>query len=319
MYVAAVSILFFLAILITCFVAVLIASEVLERRAKSSAGGQAIPTIEDESGLFREEVVSTISPWASLLQKFDFIEVIRVRTAEAELDWSVGRTCAMMLLAATITLALLSGVKWMPGLLVVLLSGAAGFGPYVYILRKRAERFSKFESLFPDALDSMCRALRAGHPFAAGMELLSAESVPPVSNEIRKTLEEWKLGMSWGQALDNLALRMPVIDVAIFVAAVKLQMRTGGRLGEALTKLAESMRENAAIRGEVKALAAHGKLTGTVLTLLPVGIAAVMMYVNPSQMAVLFEHPIGKNLVTGALACLVVAHFVIRKIVDIHI
>src|ERR1700694_3706345 len=140
MYVAAVSALFFLAILITCFVAVLIASEVLERRAKFSDGGQVIPIIEDESGLFRDEVVSTISPWASLLRKFDFIEVIRVRTTEADLDWSVGRTSAMMLLAATLTLAILSGVKWMPGLLVVLLSGAAGFGPYLYILSKRANR-----------------------------------------------------------------------------------------------------------------------------------------------------------------------------------
>jgi tight adherence protein B len=151
------------------------------------------------------------------------------------------------------------------------------------------------------------------------MEMLAAEAEEPVSGEMRTTVDEWKLGMTWDQALDNLVRRVPVLDVSIFVAAVRLQMKTGGKLGEVLSKLAESMRENGAIQGEVRALAAHGRITGAVLTGLPVVIAALMFYVNPSQMTILFTHPIGRNLVVIAMLLLVIAHFVIRKIVDIRI
>jgi tight adherence protein B len=149
------------------------------------------------------------------------------------------------------------------------------------------------------------------------MEVLANERTGPVALEIRKTLEEWKLGMTWNQALDNLSRRVPVLDVAIFVAAVKLHIRTGGKLGEVLSRLAESMRESGAIRGEVRGMAAQGKATGTVLTLLPVAIAVMIFIVNPQQMMILFTHPYGKNLIAAAIVCLILAHFIIRKIVEI--
>jgi len=161
--------------------------------------------------------------------------------------------------------------------------------------------------------------LKAGHPFAAGMDLLAVEARPPVSHEMKVVLDEWKLGMSWNQALDNLARRVPLTDVAIFVAAVKLQIRTGGKLGEVLGRLAESMRENVAIQGEVRALAAHGKTTGLVLTAMPVFIGLMMFWVNPDQMGLLLKSTLGRNLVAAAVICLVAAHFVIRKIVDIRL
>jgi tight adherence protein B len=191
--------------------------------------------------------------------------------------------------------------------------------PYFYILRTRSRRFTQFEHLFPEALDSLCRALRAGHPFSAGMELLALEATEPVASEMRRTLDEWKLGNTWNSALDSLAQRMPLVDVGVFVAAVKLHVKTGGRLGEVLGKLAESMRENNALQGEVRALAAHGRMTGLVLTFLPIAIALMMFYVNPAQMAILVQHPTGRILIGVAIACLVAAHFVIRKIVDIRL
>jgi len=104
--------------------------------------------------------------------------------------------------------------------------------PYFYILHLRTRKLEKFEKLFPEALDSLVRAgSGTGHPFAAGMEVLAGEALPPVATEMRKTLDEWKLGMQWNQALDNLTKRVPLTDVYVFVAAVKLQMKTGGRLG----------------------------------------------------------------------------------------
>jgi tight adherence protein B len=105
----------------------------------------------------------------------------------------------------------------------------------------------------------------------------------------------------------------------MFASAVQLQNRTGGKLNEVLGKLAENMRESVALKGEVRALAAHGKLTGAVLTVLPIAIALVMTAVNPSYLTILIHHPNGKYLIAAAVACLVVAHFVIRRIVDIKI
>ena len=125
--------------------------------------------------------------------------------------------------------------------------------------------------------------------------------------------------MGWNRALDNLGERMPLLEVHLFTSAVQLHARTGGRLSEVLGGLAENMREAIALQGEVRSLAAHGKLTGAILTILPIGIAIMMMIVSPGYMQVLFNHPWGKNLITAAVVCLVLAHFVIRKLVDIKV
>jgi tight adherence protein B len=313
---------FFIATFLVALIAVAVASQIMDRKSATPSPGTqelALTGLEGSTALLKDEEFSSISPLSRILEKFDFVDVIRLKTAEAELHWSVGRVVAMMMLAGIVTLVTLWSISWMPTLAVIILSGFAGLFPYFYILRKRSRRLNAFEIAFPDAIDSLCRALRAGHPFAAGMDLLSVEARAPVSTEMKIALDEWKLGMTWNQALDNLSRRVPLTDVAIFVAAVKLQIRTGGKLGEVLGRLAESMRENVAIQGEVKALAAHGKTTGAVLTGMPIFIGLVMFWVNPAQMGLLLEHPMGKNLVVAALCCLVIAHFVIRKIVDIRL
>jgi tight adherence protein B len=125
------------------------------------------------------------------------------------------------------------------------------------------------------------------------------------------------LGRSWEEAMDHLSQRLPLPEVGLFAAAVQLHNRTGGRLGEVLGTLAETIRESVALRGEVRALAAHGRMSGAVLTLLPIVIAGLLMVVNPSYLATLYRHPLGKHLVAAAIASLLVGHFVIRKIVDI--
>lgn len=322
MVVLVVTVVFFVATFLVALIAVAIASPIMDSQAAMpSAETQelALAGLLGSRALLKDEEVSSISPWSRFLEKFDFVHVIRTKTAEAELNWTVGRVIAMMLLAGILSLVTLAGISWMPAFAAVALSLIAGLMPYFYILHKRSKRLGCFEVAFPDAIDSLCRALRAGHPFAAGMDLLSVEAAAPISTEMKIALDEWKLGMTWNRALDNLAQRVPLTDVAIFSAAVKLQIRTGGKLGEVLGRLAESMRENVAIQGEVRALAAHGKITGMVLTAMPIFIGLVMFWVNPVQMGLLFQSPTGRNLIAAALICLVAAHFVIRKIVDIRL
>jgi tight adherence protein B len=154
---------------------------------------------------------------------------------------------------------------------------------------------------------------------SAAIDLVAVEAAPTVSTEMRKASVEANLGMGWPRALENLSQRIPLLEVNLFISAVVLHSRTGGKLSEVITSLAENMRESLALQGEVRALAAHGKLTGAILTILPVGIAIMMLMVSPGYMLVLYHHPWGKNLIAAAVGCLVLAHFVIRKLVDIKI
>jgi tight adherence protein B len=314
------SVLVFVTTFVAVALAVLIAWFTLQRIG-AEAAAEDVPNrlAEDAPAIFKNETLSTISLWAKLLERFDFVEIMRRQLSQADLNWSVGRLTALMLLAGTLTLALLMNEEWTPAWAAVAVAASVAAVPYLLVLRRRSRRFRRFEEGFPDALESLARAMRSGHPFASAMEIVAAESVAPVSTELRRATTEGNLGTSWEVALHNLCERVPLLEVYMFGSAVHLQTRTGGKLNEVLANLAETMRESTSLKGEVRALAAHGRLTGLVLTVLPLAISAVMMVVNPDYLVVLFQHPYGKYMIAAAVACLVLAHFLIRRIVDIKI
>lgn len=274
-------------------------------------------TAPAESILLRQERFSSITFWDSILNRFDFVEILKTRCEQADLNLSVGRITSMMLLIAAVGFAILT--RFIPGWAATLGGIFLGFTPYFYVVNKRNKRFRKFRENFPDVLDSLARALRAGYPLSAAMEMIALETAPPVSAEMRRTSTEANLGRGWPHALENLGQRIPLLEVHLFIAAVQLHARTGGKLSEVMVTMAENMREALALQGEVRSLAAHGKLTGLVLTILPIGIAIMMLFVSPQYMGVLFDHPIGKDLIAAAVICLILAHFVIRSIVDIEV
>ncbi|MGP0075813.1 MAG: type II secretion system F family protein [Bryobacteraceae bacterium] len=314
------SVLVFVTTFLAAGLAVLISWFALQRMgAEALAENLSEQYLEDGPSLLKEESLSTISPWARVLEKSDFVRIMHRHLLQAGLSWSVGRITLLMLLGASVALGITMQLEWMPGWAGLTIAVAVGALPYLYILRCRAKRFRQFEENFPDALDSLARSLRAGHPFAVAMDILTGECEQPVAGEMHQTAVEGNLGTSWERALSNLAERVPLLEVSMFASAVQLQNRTGGKLNEVLSTLAENMRESVALKGEVRALAAHGKLTGAVLTVLPIGIAVIMTIVNPSYLAVFLHHPYGKYLIAAAVVCLVAARFVIRKIVDIKI
>ncbi|MGA3189469.1 MAG: type II secretion system F family protein [Bryobacteraceae bacterium] len=290
----------------------------LKTRAEETEAEQGELSAADESGpLIRTERLSTINFWDNVLARFDFMEILRIRIAQADLDWSVGRVTIAMALAGAIAFVIFYRfLGFWPAAAASILAAIA---PYGYILHLRNKRFRKFAENFPDVLDSLSRALRAGYPLSASMDMIAGETVPPVSTEMRKTAAEANLGVGWTRALENLGQRVPLLEVNLFISAVALHSRTGGKLSDVMSGLAENMRESIALQGEIRSLAAHGKLTGLILTILPIVIALMMMYVSPGYMEVLYHHPYGKNLITAAVVCLILAHFVIRKIVDIKV
>jgi tight adherence protein B len=314
------SVLVFLTTFLAAGLAVLVGWFALQRLGAEALADDLSEHLFDEGPqLLKNESLSSISPWARLLEKSDFVRIMHRHLLQAGLSWSVGRVTLLMLLASSVALGFAMQFDWVPAWADLLLAVGVGALPYFYILRCRAKRFRQFEENFPDALDSLARSLRAGHPFPVAMDILAEECEQPVAAEMHQTAVEGNLGTSWERALSNLTERMPLLEVSMFASAVQLQNRTGGKLNEVLGTLAENMRESVALKGEVRALAAHGKMTGAVLTVLPLVIAIVMTIVNPSYLLVLVHHPNGKYLIGAAVGCLVLAHFVIRRIVDIKI
>lgn len=312
------SILVFVTTFVAVALAVLIAFFTLQRlRAEASA--EDVEEMLTAPTLLRANSLSTIGIWSKVLERFDFMEMLGRQLQQANMNWSVGRFTMLMLLAGTVTLAALSGVEAIPFWGSFLIATAVTFLPYLYVLNRRQKRFQRFEEHFPDALDSVARALRSGHPFASAMEIVAAEAEEPVASELRQATVEGNLGTSWEAALANLCARIPLLEVSLFASAVQLQARTGGKLNEVLGKIAENMRESVALKGEVRALAAHGRMTGIVLSLLPLFIAGMMMVVSPGYLVILVTAPQGKYLIAAATVCLILAHFIIQRLVDIRI
>jgi len=314
---AAILILIFGTTFLIASVAVTAGSFLLGRRHafEEDAGSFA----REQPLLLRQELLSTISVWQRLLARYDFAEILKTRIAEANLRWSVGRVTLMMLLLGTLGAAILVAADWAP-VITVSLAAAAGFlAPYLFILRKRRGRLQKIEDQFPDALDSLSRALRAGRSFGAGMELVAGECPEPLAQEMRKAGDEWRLGLGWNDALENLARRLPLLEVRLFAAAVALQSRFGGRLNEILEELAKTIRDSIALRGDIRAISAQGRISGAVLTILPVALTGILWVTSPAYIGVLFRHPYGKYLIAGALTCLALGHLSIRRIVSIKV
>lgn len=270
-------------------------------------------------GLLREESLSSITIWQALLRRLDLIDRLKQRMDEADLQWSVGRVTLTMLLLGGSFFALVQDTALLPpgsGL------GAFALGawlPYWFIEKKRQQRIQKFEAQFPDALESLARMMRAGHPLSSAFEVLGSEVPAPLGTEFRRMAEERRLGSPLDQVMENFISRVKVDEVRLFVAATLLQARSGGRLTEVLERLAETLRDNAALRGEVRALSAQGKMTGTVLTLLPLGIA-IMLYVTATGfISVLLYHPHGKYLIWTGIACVITGHLVIQRLVKVKV
>jgi len=194
-----------------------------------------------------------------------------------------------------------------------------GVMPILYIRHKRGKRLAEFERQFPEALDFMARSVRAGHAFSVSLELLASETPDPLGFEFRKLAHELNLGSPFSEAMGNLVVRVPLIDVRFFVSTVLLQRETGGNLAETLTNLAHLIRERFRLKGSVKAAAAHGKITATVLTLLPIVLAIGLSAVAPTYLSGMAKDPTGRYLILGSIVGQLLGFLVMRKIVDIKV
>lgn len=194
-----------------------------------------------------------------------------------------------------------------------------GFAPYAWVRSKRNHRLGAIEEQLPEALEFLARSMRAGHAFSISLEMLGQELPAPLGQEFRALFQELNLGASTEAALHNLSVRVPLLDVRLFVSSVLLQKQTGGNLSEILVQLAHVIRERFRLRGQVRVASAHGRLTALVLTLLPVFLVLALMLIAPEYLQSLAADPQGKWLIAGAFGAQLLGYYIMHRIVDIKV
>jgi tight adherence protein B len=196
--------------------------------------------------------------------------------------------------------------------------GLLFFVPFLYVKFKRGQRLAKFEEQFPEAIDLISRALRAGHAFTTGLAMAAEEIPAPVGQEFKLLYDRQNFGMPLPDALKAFAARIPLIDARFFATAVLTQRETGGNLGEVLDNLASVIRERFKVKRQVRVLTAHGRITGWILAGLPPALAAAMFVMAPGHMDLLTQDPLGVQMIIGALVLQVTGTMIIRKLVNIR-
>src|SRR5262245_51323626 len=191
--------------------------------------------------------------------------------------------------------------------------------PYFFLKHRRSARMKRFEEQFPEALDLLSRAIRAGHAFQTAMGMCADELPAPVGIEFRKSFDQQNFGLPLKDALNELAERVPILDVKFFVTAVLIQRETGGNLAEILDNLAHVVRERFKILRQVRVHTAHGRFTGYVLLGLPAALGVALAWINPDHMDLLFNERMGQLMIMGAIVMQTIGYFWIRQVIKIEV
>jgi tight adherence protein B len=323
---AALPILIFVAVAFATFVVLMLLDQRSARARLLRVRLAAEPTEgkRETLALLRDEMFSRIPAFDTLLRRSERVSRLQTLLDQAGLSIRAGNLLILCVIsAAMVTAAAYLLAEPLPRNEAVLFTIAAtGLGsvlPYSYASWRRTRRFQRFETMFPEVIDTLARAVRAGHAFTMALEIVCSELAEPAASEFRKLYEEQKYGMPVRDALLNLSFRMPLVDVKFFVTAVMLQRETGGNLAEILDNLSYMIRERFKILRQVRVYTAQGRLTMMLLMGLPPTIVVTMLIMNPSFIQPLFSDPIGHMLLAAGITLQTVGYFVIRKIIQIQV
>lgn len=287
-------------------------------RDRLSATQEPAQATEPAAALLRDEMLSRIPAFDTLLRRSERVSMLQKMLGQGEVSMRAGNflmLCAVSAVVFGLVFAVAGGnvlFGWAGGVL-------GFFIPYAYASHRRAKRFQRFEEKFPEAIDTLARAVRAGHAFTTALEMIANEVSEPVAGEFRQLFEEQKFGLPVRDALLNLADRIPLVDVKFFVTAVMLQRETGGNLAEILDNLSYVIRERFKILRQVRVHTAQGRLTMVLLMALPPTIVMIMLTLNPGFIQPLFTDPLGHALIVGGITLQTVGYFFIRRIIRIQV
>ena len=193
-----------------------------------------------------------------------------------------------------------------------------GMLPYLFVRYARSRRMQLFEEQFPESIELIARALRAGHAFPTGLQMVADEIPDPVGAEFKLVYDRQNFGMSLNDALKGLAERVPILDAKFFATAVLTQRETGGNLSEVLDNLAGVIRERFKVKRQVRVVTAHGRITGWILAALPPALALILTFVSPEHMKTMITDPLGIQMLAVGGTMQVIGTLIIRKLVNIR-
>lgn len=237
---------------------------------------------------------------------------------QSGLSWHVSTLIGLM---AGVFIVVFLGASYfaIPALIGLAAAAAIAPLPFLYVLRARAKRLTRFDEQLPDALDMMGRALRAGHAFTTALKMVGDELSDPLASEFSTAFDEVNYGIAMQDALMNLATRVSSTDLRYFVIAVLIQRETGGNLSELLTNISKIIRDRIKLMGQVRVLSAEGRMSAWVLGLLPFGAALMIQLTNPDFLDVLYTDPGGRKMVAAALVLMAIGMVAMRKIIRIRV
>jgi tight adherence protein B len=244
---------------------------------------------------------------------------LEMRMLRAGLPLRSGEFIVLCFASATL-LAMLMMLLGGGHLLVGVTGAVAGFSfPFILVNMKTVRRMKAFNSQLGDALILIANSLRTGYSFMQASDMVAQEMRPPISSEFARAVKEMNLGVTIEDALGNLGKRINSEDLDLVLTAVLIQRQVGGNLSEVLDNIARTIRERVRIRGEIRTLTAQGRISGIIVSLLPVVLGLVIYLLNPEYVKLLFVHPFGKIMLGVAGLGQVIGIIVIRRIVDIEV
>lgn len=221
------------------------------------------------------------------------------------------------------------GAALLAGVLLLLLTGKlfAGilgttfgfFLPVLVLKIKIAQRSRAFNGQLGDSLVLIANSLRTGYSFMQAIEVVAREMPSPIADEFGRALKEMSLGVTTEDAMNNLAKRVDSDDLDLVITAVLIQRQVGGNLAEVLDNIAGTIRERVKLKGKIRTLTAQGRISGIIISLLPICVGLLIYIINPEYVKVLFVHPIGKIMLAAGVASQLLGIIMIRKIVNIEV
>jgi tight adherence protein B len=287
-----------------------------EVRRRLSAAAADEPEVEDT--IVRDLKTSAVPFLDHALRRFRVIRYLDLLLTQAGMSMRAG-TLVFMILCLVCAGAYLAVTFTKLGTIALLFGLLPGMVPLFVIHWKRQRRIALFERQFPDALDLMTSALRAGLAFNGALQVVAEESPDPIAREFRIVFEENRLGLDLRAAFGNLAQRIDSTELRLFITAVLLQRETGGNLSEILEGTADVIRDRMRILGDVRSITAQGRLSGLILSALPIIMGGVLMVLAPEYMKILITHQAGHYLLGASVVLQVVGYLAIRKIIAIKV
>src|SRR5579863_1444729 len=291
--------------------------EVIQRRMDAVHRAERRGPVDLGVQLVRDETLSGVPALNRIMMGWSWSTRLRDYVMQAGMKTRPGKivlTCGVLAFGAFVATKL-----FYPFPAPILAAIIAGMLPLWYVAIKRRRRLRRFEEFFPEALDLLNRAIRAGHAFTTGLGMIASEAPEPIAGEFRTTFEEQNFGLPLRDVLENLADRVPLIDVRFFVTALLIQKETGGNLSEILGNLSHVIRDRFRIYRDVRTKSAHGRLTAAILIALPPLMVIALQIVNPHYMGALVDDPIGPLVLWGAALWQIVGSALLWRIARIEV